>query len=494
MADIAPELYEKIKEIFDRKYAQAQILGESLGDIMGRINDGSATFRDADMFAVEVGAMMADAMKQVLVLEDLPGGQLYRNIAQRTIGEGLKDTYGIVSNISTTIQEEINAGNGIGLKAVKPKLETDRVDRIVNRASNAKTQAALENNLTDAVPTFARQVVDDTQKANARLHNKAGLKVTVEREYDGVGLHGGEDVCDWCLSRAGKFDYEKAMDVGAFERHEGCGCIITYTSAKGEVTIGTGAYLGGREGEGKTTTGWKWETEEDYKNRTKIKDPQELENKILNMEYLKPAKDIIGAKKSLEKETGLEVGGYYDTVNLDFANKANSEIVRAFEIFEDLHGQGVLDGVRILKNPNAEYVASYSPAMKEINFLQHNVRYKNALAKMREEASLQFQAGAWSTSSEMHAVRHELGHAVAHTLSDEKRAEIEALRQSLVERLGITVDIKNPPRLDMAMAGTELSYYGLKDVDEFIAESIAEYMDRGARNVAKSVVDIILRR
>lgn len=242
MADIAPELYEKIKEIFDRKYAQAQILGESLGDIMGRINDGSATFRDADMFAVEVGAMMADAMKQVLVLEDLPGGQLYRNIAQRTIGEGLKDTYGIMSNIAATIQEEINSSNGIGLKAVKPKLESDRVDRVVEKATTAKTQESLDAILDESVPTFSRQVVDDTQKANARLHNKAGLKVTVEREYDGVGLHNGEDVCDWCLSRAGKFDYEKAMDVGAFERHEGCGCIITYTSTKGEITRTEGKY------------------------------------------------------------------------------------------------------------------------------------------------------------------------------------------------------------------------------------------------------------
>ena len=244
MADITPELYEKIKEIFDLKYAQAQILGESLGDIMGRINDGTATFRDADMFAVEVGAMMADAMKQVLVLENLPGRQLYRNIAQRTIGEGLKDTYGIMSNVAATIQEEINESNNIGLKAAKPKLETDRVDRIVEQATKAKTQETLDATLTESVPTFARQVVDDTQKANARLHNKAGLEVKVEREYDGVGLHDGEDACEWCLERAGTWTYEQAMANGVFERHEGCGCIITYTSAKGEKTVSVSKYDG----------------------------------------------------------------------------------------------------------------------------------------------------------------------------------------------------------------------------------------------------------
>ena len=244
MADIAPELYDKIKEIFDQKYAQAQMFGSPLASVFDEIKAGTATLQTADLYAVEVGSMMADSMKEVLKLDELPGGRLYRNIAQKTIGEGLKDTYGLVSNISATIQEEINGRNNIGLKAVKPKLETDRVDKIVNRAVNAKTQTALDNNLTDTVPTFVRQVADDTQKANARLHNKAGLAGKVEREYDGVGLHDGEDACQWCLDRAGTWTYDKALANGVFERHEGCGCIITYTSAKGEVTRSVDRYNG----------------------------------------------------------------------------------------------------------------------------------------------------------------------------------------------------------------------------------------------------------
>ena len=285
-----PDLYDKIKEIFDQKYAQAQLLGEPLGDIMGRINSGDATFRDADMFAVEVGVMMADAMKEVLVLDELPGGALIRSIAQQTVGEGLKDTYGIMRNITETIQEEINSANGIGLKAASPKLETDRVDRIVEKAAAAKTQESLDATLDESVPTFARQVVDDTQKANARLHNKAGLKVTVEREYDGVGLHGGEDVCDWCLSRAGKFDYEKAMDVGAFERHEGCGCIITYTSAKGEKTVSVSKY-----------DGWM-----DERNRRIEAAKEENEKKIKLYEEQRKTRMV-----TEQKVLGLQDNGYY---------------------------------------------------------------------------------------------------------------------------------------------------------------------------------------
>ena len=341
MADIAPELYEKIKEIFDRKYAQAQILGESLGDIMGRINDGTATFRDADMFAVEVGAMMADAMKQVLVLEDLPGGQLYRNIAQRTIGEGLKDTYGIMSNVVATIQEEMNGRNGIGLKAVKPKLETERVDKIVEKAAAARTQESLDATLTESVPTFARQVVDDSQKANARLHNKAGLSVKVEREYDGVGLHDGEDACQWCLDRAGTWTYEQAMANGVFERHEGCGCIIEYTSRKGERTVSTGKYSG-------------WDT---------INNPEKHEQDII------PEAENISPKQ-LEQIVKLQQDGgtasipqYLEGDFSDFSPLSISDEER--EMLRELHEMSMEDrtehGKIILQNGNVIECHSNSP-------------------------------------------------------------------------------------------------------------------------------------
>lgn len=265
MADIAPELYEKIKESFDRKYAQAQLFGGSMSEMVAKINNGTATFQDANIYASMVGGFMADAMKENLILDELPGKRLYSNIARKTIGEGLKDTYGIVSAAAKVAQAEHNAAAKIGLKPVQPKLETKRVDNIVNKAAAAKTQQELNAMLEAAVPTFARQVVDDTQKANARLHNRAGLAVKVEREYDGVGLHDGTDVCDWCLQRAGTWTYEKAMANGVFERHEGCGCIITYTSAKGEVTVSDSKYGG-------------WNT---------INDPERLENNVLDSTYKK---------------------------------------------------------------------------------------------------------------------------------------------------------------------------------------------------------------
>lgn len=317
MADIAPELYEKIKERFDRKYAQAQLFGNSLASVFDEIKAGTATFQTADLYAVEVGSMMAESMKEVLKLDELPNGQLYRNIADKTIGEGLKDTYGLVSNIAATIQEEINETAGIGIEAIRPKLETDRIDKIVDRAVSAKTQTALENNLDVTVPTFARQVVDDSQKANARLHNKAGLDVKVEREYDGVGLHDGKDVCDFCVQRVGTWTYDKALANGVFERHEGCGCIIEYTSRKGEKTRGRGFV----ETNGKTGTGWVWE--ETHQER--IENPGVMEKQIIERRAQRENKIFTDKEGNVIIATGKQFGKKCGEHAKDFGLDASSD-------------------------------------------------------------------------------------------------------------------------------------------------------------------------
>ena len=75
--------------------------------------------------------------------------------------------------------------------------------------------------------------------------DESGINVLVSREYDDVGVHttdkGGGDVCHWCLERCGTdVPYDEAYDMGMFERHPGCGCIITYTTKRGVVIQGKG--------------------------------------------------------------------------------------------------------------------------------------------------------------------------------------------------------------------------------------------------------------
>ena len=324
-ADIAPELYEKIKEAFESKYEQAKLFGNPISDTLKALEEGTATFRDADLYAGEVGSLLSEALKECISLDDMPGGKFYYNIATRTVGQALQDEYRLASNVAGLVQEAMNEAQGIGLKVVRPEPDQHRVRNVVDRAARAETQEQLESALTEPVKTEVRRASDDTQKANARLHNSAGLEVKVEREYDGVGLSGGRE-CSWCQDRAGTFTYSEAMANGVFERHEGCGCTITYTSKKGERTRSSSKYSG-------------WETinqrsslinkEQELLEIAKIRKENVLERQISNdimQVATKTRNDIPLTKKQIDMcyEYAVSLGMprelifYSDTVNTGY--------------------------------------------------------------------------------------------------------------------------------------------------------------------------------
>lgn len=120
---------------------------------------------------------------------------------------------------------------------------------------------SLNENDLKIPKTAPLKVSDDSMKANAQAADNMGLEVRVSREYDGVGLHGGRDACNWCIERCGEnMSLNEAYAKGAFQRHPGCGCIIEYTSATGETT---------RQGRD-----WKWS---EYEKEQRIQQMERLE-------------------------------------------------------------------------------------------------------------------------------------------------------------------------------------------------------------------------
>ncbi len=242
-ADIGQELAEQILKRFNEKYKKAQLFGSPISETLEKLKTGEATFRDADMYAVEVGTMLSDSMIEVLKLEDMPNETLYYNIARKTIEPSLQKGYNLISNVASAIQDDYNRKIGIGMKAAVPEFNTYRSDNIIEGAVKAKTQESLNASVKEPVETFCRSVVDDTKKKNAEIHAKAGLDVKVSRTYDRVGLRRGTkhaEVCDFCDKRKGTdVPYKKALSMGMFQRHNGCGCLIEYTSKKGEKTYST---------------------------------------------------------------------------------------------------------------------------------------------------------------------------------------------------------------------------------------------------------------
>lgn len=339
----------------------------------------------------------------------------------------------------------------------------------------------FENLLDSGIRNIVQSFHDSFVETNAKFRAKAGLKVTIVRESIG-------ECCSWCSDLAGTYSYDNApKDI--YARHLNCCCVVSTKTEKGTWQDAHTKKEYNSYRENRIARAEEIEKERENLNsflRTKI---EQIKGEIAQNN----ATNIKEAINVLEK-LGMEANGYYEKINLNVANAINSEIEKAFSVFGNLHDKGTLNGLRVLKDSSANYYAAYSPLMKEINLLQHNVQFKKSLSVMKEEAVRCCEHGFWSTPSEMHSIRHELGHAVEHTLSSAQLDKIEILREETVKRLGITnYDFENPPKIDMMNAGTEISYYALKNVGEFVAESVAEYLNGRPRDIAKTVVEIIMK-
>lgn len=222
-------------------------------------------------------------------------------------------------------------------------------------------------------------------------------------------------------------------------------------------------------------------------------------DKITSKKFI-PAKTIEEAKEYAKNVFGLDCINYGD-INLDVANAVNKEIQAVYNIFGDLRKSGELTGIRVLSKKQS-YVAAYSPPMKEIFFTKNNVGYKSSLSKMAKMAKEQKGYGFWSTDAAEQSIRHELGHAIQHMITDAKAGnpfgnsaaklnKISVLRQQVMKDCGITQWSKSDTE-HFKPAGNILSYYGLKNDGEFIAESVAEYLGGSPREIARKVVEILL--
>ena len=93
--DIAPELIERISEEFQRKMTRSS----NIKTLDAKIRNRTATYRDAQEYAIKVSELMSEALLSNLSADMLPDGKMYYNIAQRVMQEALGQNgiYGEVS-------------------------------------------------------------------------------------------------------------------------------------------------------------------------------------------------------------------------------------------------------------------------------------------------------------------------------------------------------------------------------------------------------------
>lgn len=222
--DIVPELKKAMDADFNSRFNKS----EKIKKLYAKIRDGTATYSEAHLFADELSGIISDVFASHLSSDILPEGKMFYNIANRLIAPAMEENYKIVAEVARLIQEALNKKAGLGVKALAPELNADKVKGIVNKVSTAENFDDVSFVLKDPVNTFTRSVIDDTVKRNAEFQHEAGLPVKVVRTAHA-------DCCDWCKALAGTYDYEDVRAPGndVFRRHENCKCVVTFVSSKG---------------------------------------------------------------------------------------------------------------------------------------------------------------------------------------------------------------------------------------------------------------------
>ena len=204
-----------------------------------------------------------------------------------------------------------------------------------------------------------------------------------------------------------------------------------------------------------------------------------------------PAKTIEEAKHYANDKLGL-FRADYDKMPLDFANMINKEVTKVYDTFGNLNAKGRLESI-IIWPKRVSWYAAYSSGGKCIGL--KNVTSKGVMKKWAKDAAEQYAAGFWSTNNAEHAIRHELGHAVQHMIADDNLGRlnrVQLLHKRLMSELDIDSWSANQLNKDkLKQAGKYISYYALRNENELIAESVAEYMSGNPRSVAKKVIEIL---
>lgn len=212
--DVLPELLKLVCDEFEKSYAANGIVKQ----VQKKLENKSATYADAYEYAYEVGCILSDALTKHVTNELLPNGTMYYNIAQRLLQKTLGTNYKLVSELAAGVQKVLNRKAGLTLAALKPDIDQDKVDGLIERLSKGD----FENDkfvMGSPIANFTQSVVDDTIAKNVEFHASAGLHPKIVRRYAGNG-------CKWCANLAGTYDYPVKQEI--YRRHDNCRCIVEY--------------------------------------------------------------------------------------------------------------------------------------------------------------------------------------------------------------------------------------------------------------------------
>lgn len=216
--DIVPDLLEEIETDFNKRIDGLTFTGKN--------------YNEANDYAIKIGEALSDTFSAKLSSEVLPDGKMYHNIADRVLNKTLANNHELIATATEQVQTSLNKEAGLGIKAIKPKLNQDRIDGLIEKTVKADKYDDVADVLDEPIVNFSQSVVDDAVKTNAEFHHNAGLSPKIVRTVAG-------DCCEWCGKIAGMHNYEDVKNTGnnVFRRHRYCRCTVEYDPNDGSKKI-----------------------------------------------------------------------------------------------------------------------------------------------------------------------------------------------------------------------------------------------------------------
>lgn len=222
MADVGAELQEFIRKHFMKALNHDTIAQKYQWQILS----GTATMEQAQRYAARVGELLASAISGELSADVLPDGVMTKDIADSILRWLLADDYELVTDAAAKTMESLNRAAGLHMKAVRPPINQDRIDGLIEKAASYDSFEKAAWVFKEPVVNFSQNVCDRVIEENVNAHFKAGLSPKITRTAVG-------GCCKWCSSLDGKYDYPAPREV--YRRHENCRCLVLYDPGDGKV-------------------------------------------------------------------------------------------------------------------------------------------------------------------------------------------------------------------------------------------------------------------
>ena len=210
--DISPVLLRKVQKNFRDKLEKA---GATKSEMLKRVRDG--TIYSINQYTHKVGKSLAYAFLEELVPEALPNETLYYNIARKVMLPPIEEAHGMVSDVADELQTIKYKQMGLGLKPIRPPIQMDRFDGILDLL----TEGAYVDNLhylNEPIRNLVDHFGDYHVEKNTEFMSSSGVDFSITRVAERTS-------CDWCAEREGTYSsYAEAQANDVFARHEGCRC------------------------------------------------------------------------------------------------------------------------------------------------------------------------------------------------------------------------------------------------------------------------------